>query len=124
MSREVVDKIEDTKKALTTTREDTKKALTTLGNHITLIMDSAKKDILHMLGTHEFFLTNPVYSRANSRYIITDLLRDPDNLRAKLPPQKPLSPLPPPPLPVVAGKNHTRRHKKKRGKITRNRRKH
>ena len=120
MPRVVVDETGDTKKAI----EDTKTALTTLGDHITLIMDSAKKDILHMLDTRKFLLTDPVYLRANSKYIITDLLRDHDNLRAKLPPQKPSPPLPPPPLPVVAGKNHTRRHKKKRGKKTRNRRKH
>ena len=104
--------------------EDTKKALTTLGDHITLIMDSAKKDILRMLDTRIFLLTNPDYLRANSRYQCEDILRDHDHLRAKLPPQKPLSPLPPPPFPVVAGKNHTRRHKKKRGKKTRNRRKY
>ena len=116
MSREVVDEIGDTKKALTTLRES-----------ITTIMDSAKKDILGMLDTREYFLTHPDYLRANSRYLITDILRDHDHLRAKLPPQKPLPPsppLPPPPLPVVAGKKHTRRHKKKRGKITRNRRKY
>lgn len=102
--------------------EDTKKALTTLGDHITLIMDSAKKDILRMLDTRIFLLTNPDYLRANSRYQCEDILRDHDHLRAKLPPPPPLSSLPP--LPVVAGKNHTRRHKKKRGKKTRNRRKY
>ena len=120
MPRVVVDETGDTKKAI----EDTKTALTTMRDIITTIMDSAKKDILHRLDTHEFFLTDPDYLRANSRYIITDILRDHDHLRAKLPPQKPLSSLPPPPLPVVAGKNHTRMHKKKRGKITRNRRKY
>ena len=96
-----------------------KKALTTLGDHITLIMDSAKKDILHRLDTRIFLLTNPDYLRANSRYQCEDILRDHDHLRAKLPPPPPLSS-----LPVVAGKNHTRMHKKKRGKITRNRRKY
>lgn len=80
-------------------------------------MDSAKKDILGMLDTREYFLTHPDNLRANSRYLITDILRDHDHLRAKLPPQKPL-----PPLPVVAGKKHSRRHKKKRGKKTRNNR--
>ena len=115
MPRVVVDETGDTKKAI----EDTKTALTTMREIITTIMDSAKKDILHRLDTHEFFLTDPDYLRANSRYQCEDILRDHDHLRAKLPPPPPLSS-----LPVVAGKNHTRMHKKKRGKITRNRRKY
>ena len=123
MSRVVVDEIGDTKEALTKMREDTKNELTMLRQKITLIMDNAKKDILHMLETSKYFLTDRDYLQADSRYLLTGILRDRDYLRAKLQPQKPLpSPPPPPPLPDVAGKNHTRRHKKKRGKKTRNNR--